>query len=225
MVVTLLRTVVLYVLVIVSLRIMGKRQIGDMQPNELVTTILISELATIPIQDIKQPVMNGAIAILALVCLEVLLSALALKSDSLRRLVDGSPTIVIRHGSVDQAAMRRLRLTVDDLLGNLRENQVFDVSEVEYALIETNGRMSVMLKAAQQPLTAEQAGVSAPDEGLSVPVICDGQLREDFMKCVGMTEKRLYKLLEERQIAISDVFLMTVNAAGEAVVIRRESER
>ena len=223
MLVTILRTVILYIFVVLALRIMGKRQIGDMQPNELVTTFLISDLATIPIQDIRQPVLNGVLAIAVLVCMEVLMSVVALKSDRLRRAIDGRPTIVIRHGRVDQAAMKRLRLTVDDLLENLRQSQVFAVDQVEYAVIETNGHLSVLLKPEEQPATAQQVGADPGDKGIPVPVVCDGKLRDEFMRSVGMSHAELFALLEQQGVDKQDVFLMTVDSQGQTVLIRKES--
>lgn len=225
MLVTLLRTVVLYAFVILGLRIMGKRQIGDMQPNELVTTLLISDIATIPIQDIKQPVINGMLAIFLLVCLEVVMSVVTMKWDPFRRIVDGRPTIVIRHGNMDQAAMKRLRLTVDDLMENLRQEQVFDPKTVEYAIVETNGHLSVMLKAEEQPVTAAQAGVRMSDHGLPVPIVCDGHLRDEFMQSVGMTRQDLLDLLDEKGIGQKDLFLMTVDTKGNAAIVKKEESR
>ncbi len=225
MFVTLCRTLILFVFVIIGMRIMGKRQIGDMQPNELVTTILISEIATIPIQDIKQPVINGVIAILLLVSLEVLISFVAMKSDRIRRMIDGRPTIIIRHGEIDQTAMKNLRLTVDDLLENLRQEQVFRLDDVEYAIIETNGHLSVMLKPSERPYTAGQAEIKVCDEGIQVPVICDGKLRDEFMRSVGMTKAQLDLTLKQANASKEDIFLMTVDAAGEYKIIKKEDDQ
>ncbi len=225
MFVTICRTVLMYICVMAALRIMGKRQIGDLQPNELVTTILISEIATIPIQDIKQPAVNGVLAIFLLVCLEVLLSVITLKSDRIRRLIDGRPTIIIRHGRVDQAAMKRLRLTVDDLLENLRQNQVFDTAQVEYAVVETNGSLSVQLRPEYQPASAQQVGAKAVDTGFPVPVVCDGKMRDEFMQSVGMTRAELKAILDQEEIGQDEVFLMTVDAKGGRVIINKEDKK
>lgn len=224
MLVTLVRTVLLYATVILGLRVMGKRQIGDMQPNELVTTILISDIATIPIQDIKQPVVNGVLAILALVCLEVTLSVVMLKWDGLRRVIDGRPTVVIRRGKPDQKAMRALRLTVDDLLERLRQQQVFSVEDVAFAIMETNGELSVLLKPGCQPATAAQVGAAAEDGGLPAPVVCDGKVREEFMAAVGLTRRQLAALLDEQGVAPDELFLMTVDGKGRVALVRREKE-
>ena len=222
MLVILLRTAVLYAFVILGLRIMGKRQIGDMQPNELVTTLLISDIATIPIQDIKQPVINGMLAIFMLVCLEVVMSVVTMKWDPFRRLIDGRPTIVIRHGEMDQAAMKRLRLTVDDLMENLRQEQVFDIRTVAYAIVETNGHLSVMLKPEEQPVTAAQAGMTPPGGGLAVPVVCDGHMRDEFMESVGMTRQKLAELLDREGVGREELFLLTVDAEGNTAIVKKE---
>ena len=223
MLVTLLRTVLLYVTVILGLRLMGKRQIGDMQPNELVTTILISDIATIPIQDIQQPVINGVLAILALVCLEVTLSVVMLKWDGLRRVVDGRPCVVVRHGRMDQRAMRALRLTVDDLLERLRQQQVFDLADVAFAVVETNGELSVLLEPGAQPATAAQVG-AGPEAALPLPVVCDGRLREEFAGAVGLTRAGLRALLDEAGVAPDELFLMTVDEQGRVALVRREGK-
>ena len=225
MLVTLLRTVILYAVVILGLRVMGKRQIGELQPSELVTTILISDIATIPIQDIKQPVINGVLAILALVCLEVTLSAVTLKWDGLRRLVDGKPTVVIRNGVPDQKAMRDLRLTVDDLMERLRGQQIFTLDQVACAIVETNGELSVLLRPEDQPATAGQVGAAGEGETLAAPVVCDGKVREEFFSAVGLTRHKLVSLLDEEGIAPDDLFLMTVDGQGKVALIKREKGR
>ena len=224
MLVTLFRTVILYAVVILGLRVMGKRQIGDMQPSELVTTILISDIATIPIQDIKQPVVNGVLAILTLVCLEVTLSAVMLKWDGLRRLVDGKPTVVIRDGRPDQRAMRALRLTVDDLLERLRQQQVFSLGEVACAIVETNGELSVLLKPDCQPATAGQIGAAGAGETLAAPVVCDGHVRQEFLQAAGLTRRQLTDLLDAQGVAPDDLFLMTVDGQGQVSLVRREGK-
>ncbi|NLB36806.1 MAG: DUF421 domain-containing protein, partial [Clostridiales bacterium] len=146
MFVTLLRVVIIYILVIVSVRLMGKRQIGEMQPTELVITILLSEVAALPIQDSSQPIINSIVAVLLLVSFEIINSILSLKIGKYRTLVQGNSLIVIRNGVIDQKQILRLRLTVDDLLESLREQGVFDIKDVEYAILETNGKISVLLK-------------------------------------------------------------------------------
>ena len=159
MIAVLFRTVILYLLVIVALRLMGKRQIGDMQPSELVITLLISEIAAIPLQDINQPVASGIIAILMLVVLEILLSVLGMKSFFIRKALSGRSAVIIKNGEIDQHAMRRVRLTVIDLIELLRGQSVFDISTVAYAVLEVNGNLSVLLKGDARQVTAGDVGI------------------------------------------------------------------
>ena len=150
MFVTLIRSVILYFTVILSLRLMGKRQIGELQPGELVVTIMISECAAAPIQDLDRPALNGIIAIFCLVILEVLLSVATLKLPWARRVLDGSPTFIIKNGVIDQKAMKALRLTIDDISESLRQQGVFDIREVAFALVETGGKLSVKKKSLKE---------------------------------------------------------------------------
>lgn len=144
MLVTIVRTVILYVVIILAMRIMGKRQVGDMQPGDLVVSLLISEIAAMPIEDVNKPMINGLIAVFMLVFLETVLSLVSLKSGKARRAINGRPAIVINRGRVDQSALRRLRMTTDDLLEGLRQEGIFDLTTVQYAIIETNGQLSVL---------------------------------------------------------------------------------
>ena len=145
-----LRTAILYLFVTIAIRLMGKRQIGDMQPNELVVTLLISEIAAIPLQDVSQPILNGVVAIFMLVIIEILISVLALKSSKIRKLMNGQSVVIIKNGVVDQNAMKKVRMTVLDLIELLRIQNVFDISTVAFAVLEVNGQLSVLLKSKYQ---------------------------------------------------------------------------
>lgn len=225
MIVTLIRTSILYLFVIVGMRIMGKRQIGDMQPNELVTTILISEIATVPIQDMDQPVLNGVMAIALLVALEVIMSIVSMKSGLLRCAINGRPIIVIRKGEIDQKALKQLRMTISDLMENLRSQQVFSVDDVELALVETNGSISLMLTPDKQPLTVGQSEAPLDTSGVPVPVICDGKLQPHFMTSMQVSEHQVRQALTSRKLSIDEVFLMTLDANGKASVIKKEQNK
>lgn len=159
MLIPFLRTVILYLAIIVAVRLMGKRQVGEMQPAELVITILVSAVASVPMQDLDIPLAHGLVPVFTLIAAEVLVSALTLKCIPLRRLLSGKPVPVIRNGCIVQSALRKLRLSVDDLLEDLRLNGVFDLRQVAFAQIETNGQLSVLLQGAETPATAGQLGV------------------------------------------------------------------
>ena len=150
MISTIIRTAILYVAVTFGIRLMGKRQIGDMQPNELVVTLLISEIAAIPLQDTDQPILAGLAAIFMLVILEIIVSVLAMKSFFVRKLVSGKSVVIIKNGVLDQHAMRSVRMTILDLVELLRGQDVFDISDVAYAVLEVNGDLSVLLKSGAQ---------------------------------------------------------------------------
>lgn len=212
MLVTIVRTVILYVVIILAMRIMGKRQVGDMQPGDLVVSLLISEIAAMPIEDVNKPMINGLIAVFMLVFLETVLSLVSLKSGKARRAINGRPAIVINRGRIDQSALRRLRMTPDDLLEGLRQEGIFDLTTVQYAIIETNGQLSVLKKS---------------DSGgnMAVPVICDGRYQSEFMDSVGLSDGTVAQILQKRGITAEDVFIMTVDSNGKAVIIREEKKK
>ena len=218
---TLIRAGLLYLCVVLAIRIMGKRQIGELQPNELVVTILISELAAIPMQDLNRPIANGIVAIFALVVLEILISIVNMKWRWARRVVNGRESILIRDGVIDRQRMRRLRFTVDDLMVGLRGQSVFDLSKVAYAIMDTDGKLSVLLKPAEQPATAGQMQVAEPDPGLPALLISDGRLRRESLADGGMTEQRLKELLDSRRLKLCDVFVMTVDKTGRMTIVAK----
>ena len=225
MIAVLFRTVILYLLVIVALRLMGKRQIGDMQPSELVITLLISEIAAIPLQDINQPVASGIIAILMLVVLEILLSVLGMKSFFIRKALSGRSAVIIKNGEIDQHAMRRVRLTVIDLIELLRGQSVFDISTVAYAVLEVNGNLSVLLKGDARQVTAGDVGIEPSPDGLPLPVISDGKIVDESLRSLQLERKDLKKRLSRSGLREQDVFLMTLDRFGNGeTVVKREDK-
>ena len=171
----LLRTFVIYLLIILAMRLMGKKQLGELQPSELVSTILISNLASISIESPELPVMGSIVPVFAIVAMEILLSALCVKSPRAAKLVSGSPRVIIRNGRIEQATLRELRFTVDDLMEALRAKDVFELDEVAFAVVETNGTVSVQKKFADSPVTNGALNVPAPAARQpSLPMVCDG---------------------------------------------------
>jgi uncharacterized membrane protein YcaP (DUF421 family) len=217
----LIRVVIIYVVIIFSMRLMGKRQIGELQTTELVITILLSEIAATPIQDRNYPLIEAVLAVFLLSSFEVFSSALSIKSSRFRRMVQGNPLIVIRDGQVDLEMLRRVRISLDDLLEGLRCKDVFDISEVQYAILETNGEISVMKKPECREVTARMLNISQPDNGLPCTVIYDGEiLKSDFGEC-GMTEGKVLRAVSERGLKIENVMLMTADKLGVISVITR----
>ncbi len=222
MFVTVYRTIILYIIVIISIRLMGKRQIGDMQPGELVVTLLISEIAAMPLQDTNQPLLLGASAIFTLVTLEIAISLLSLKSFLLRKLMAGKSVILIKDGIIDQKELKRVRLTVLDLVELLRGQQVFDISTVSFAVLETGGSLSVLLKSGQQPATAKDVGAKSPPARLPLPVISDGKLLYESLSALNISEKKIQNSLKEKGLSRSEVFLMTLDQNGNEEIYKKE---
>lgn len=218
------RTVILYLLIIAGLRLMGKRQIGELEPGDLVLTLIISDLASVPMQDFGIPLVNGAFPIVILLSLSMLVSYFSLKSIRFRTLVCGRPTVIIRDGRILQANMAKTRFTVDELYEQLRTQGYGDLSGVKYAILETSGRVSVLPKAAEQPVTAGQMGLTPQEPGLPVVLINDGRLMEKALRAQGLDRNWLEQRLAEHGVCSpSQVFLLTVDEAGSVCFVAREA--
>lgn len=211
MTISVIRTVILYLLLMVAMRLMGKRQLGELQPSELVVTLLLSDLAAVPMQENGLPLLNGVLPILVLVSLELLLSGLMLKSPAVAKLVAGSPVPVIRDGVMDAAALRKLRMTVEDLEEALRQQSIFDLSQVQYAIAETNGHVSAFCYDTQQP-----------NDAMPVVVVSDGALCDWGMQLCGLTEAALAEYLRQKKCAQEDVFLLTATKNGPHHLLTRK---
>ena len=197
---------------------MGKRQIGDMQPNELVVTLLISEIAAIPLQDTNQPVIDGIVAIFILIILEIVMSVLALKS------MKRNSVVIIKNGEIDQHAMKKVRLTILDLIELLRGQDVFDISDVAFAVLEVNGDLSVLLKTDKQNLTAEDMNIKKNEEGLQLPVISDGKIIKESLTALEITEEKVMKKIKSKKLEINDVFLMTLDRYDNINIIKKRNK-
>ena len=224
MLMSVIRTAVLYFVVVLCMRIMGKRQVGELQPSELVITILISELASIPMQDLNRPVTNGVIAILVLVLLELIISALTLKSMFFRKVFEGKSAIIIKNGIIDQKMMKKLRITIDDLLEGLRQAGNFSVDKVNYAIMETNGTISVQLKEAFDTVTKRDMKIKTENEGMPTVIISDGNFIDKvFDNFDYISKEDALKELQKNDLSESEVFLMTANESGEFYIVRKEA--
>ncbi len=225
MITVIVRTLILYFALSFGIRIMGKRQIADMQPNELVVTLLISEIAAIPLQDTSQPILYGVLSIIILVILEITISALALKSHMIRKLISGSSVVVIKNGIIDQSAMKKVRLTVFDLVEQLRSQNVFDISTVSFAVLEVNGNLSVLLKSGDQNTTRKDLGVKADKEYLPLPVIADGKIVKESLGALMITETDIKKMVKSQHSEIEDIFLMTLDRSGKSNTVKMSDIR
>ena len=220
MTISVVRTVILYILLVIAMRLMGKRQLGELQPTELVVTLLLSDLAAVPMQENGLPLLNGVLPILVLVSLELLISGFMLKFPAVAKLVSGSPLPIIRDGKVNEQVMRRLRITVDDLLETLRQQNVFDIRQVQYAIAETNGHISVYLYPRFQPATAGDVQKEPADE-MPIVVVSDGNLCDWGIRLCGLTEEKLETILQKHRCRREDVFLLTVTPQGQHYLLTR----
>lgn len=225
MTVSLIRTVILYAIVIVAMRIMGKRQIGEMQAAELVVTLMISDLATMPMQETGIPITNGIIPIVALVFIEIILSFAMLKWPYIRRVISGRPVVVIKDGVPIQSAMRKIRFANDDLLEELRKNGVFDIGTVGCAMVETDGKLSIYLKADQQPLTPETAKIKTAENGMTAAVVSDGVISEFGLSLCEKDIKWLEQTIKKEKTTLDKIYLMTCDKAGEYSVFLKEAQK
>lgn len=218
------KTIILYAIIIFSLRLMGKRQLGELQPSEFVVTILISNIATLPIEDVDIPLLTGILPILTLVCFEVIMSAVSLKSRAARKIISGSPRTVIRDGRVDQSELRSLRFSIDDLMEELRQNSVFDIADVAFAIVETTGKLSVYQKFGARPATAEMLNLPEQGEETAPPVvvISDGQLVKGSLEYCNLRPEWLQKTLNEQDTTVRDTFLMTCNRQAAFYIVKKE---
>jgi len=222
MLIVFIRSIILYVVIVFSIRLMGKHQLGELSPNELVITILISNIATLPAENSEIPLIRGIVPVLTLVCLDVIVSTLAFKSRKIRRLVSGSPKVIISDGKVIQKELKNIRDTADDLMESMRNQGIFDISEVQYAIVETNGKLSFYLKAPFQPLTPESQKHTIPTSNPPVTIIDDGEIITSSMDSINMTQKQLDLYLSRNNIAPKEVYLFSTDGKNKNILIRKE---
>ena len=222
MIATIIRTFIIYCFVSLCVRIMGKRQLGQLQPGELVITILISEIAATPITDTNQPILNTAVSLMLLVSFEIISSLIARKSLKFRYATDGKPITLIKNGKLRQENLKELRFTIDEVLSALRQKDIFDISEVEYAVVETNGTLSVLLKQDKQPLTQET--YESPKKTTDAPcvVIIDGNVIESSLENSPVTLDEIKRKIKNDRIDIKNILLMTVTKSEKFLTINKE---
>ncbi len=222
MVIPLIRTLILYFLVVGAMRIMGKRQIGEMQPSELVVAIMISDLASIPMQDTAIPLISGIVPVLTLLVAEVGMSYLCLKNIKIRKLFTGEPSLIIQEGKILESELRKLRFSLSDLAEQVRISGATGIADVQTAVLETNGQLSVIKKA--QPLTAEDMGVQSKSTiNLPFLLIMDGDLNKTELERAKKSEEWILKKLKKRGIdSVEDVFVAELQPDGNVYIQLKE---
>ncbi|MCL4463505.1 MAG: DUF421 domain-containing protein [Firmicutes bacterium] len=217
------RTAILYLAVLLSIRIMGKREVGQLSAFDLVVAIMIAELGAVAIEQVDMPMYLGLVPIATLVVLEIFLSFLSMKSHTIRGIVDGSPSIVIANGKIIEKELRKLRYNISDLLGQLREKDVVNIADVQYAVLETSGELSILLKAAKRPVTTGDLGLPVKYEGMPTPLIFDGHIHFKNLRRLQLDEQWLLVELRKQGLAgIKDVLFASLDTNGDLFVSEKE---
>lgn len=219
-----IRAAILYAAVIAAVRLMGKRQIGELQPSELAITILISNIATLPVEDPSIPLITGLVPIFTLATLDVLVGFWSLHSWRVRRILCGKPVIVISGGVIDQKKLKELRYTIDDLMEALRSYGIFDISEVQFAVVETTGALSVYEKTKFQAAEKGDVGANANPEDPPVIIVQDGILIPEALNRSAISEKRFAEILSNKHLKTADIFLMSVKSDGSFKIVKKERQ-
>ena len=222
MILSFFRTGILYLVLVLAVRLMGKRQIGQMEASEFVVTMLVANLAAIPMQDGAIPLYSGLVPILTVLGLELTLAGLLLRSMVLRKFFCGKPVILIDNGKILADSLRRTRVTLDELMGHLRQKDVLDVTSVQFAILETDGTLSVFPYPKFCPASAKDAGIKVGRQYLPITLIQDGQLIRENLKKAGHDQQWLERELKKRESDLSSTLLMTLDEGGTVVWIGKE---
>ncbi len=216
------RSALIYVFIIAAMRIMGKRQISDMQTSELVITLIISDIAAIPLQNTSQPLLSGIIPILVLMSLEIIFSVIMIKKSKFRKLICGSPVLLIEDGKLLQSQMKRLRISTEDLCAQLRQLNIFSLNEVQYCIAETNGSISVLQKPPYRQPNCSQAKIKTKDDGIEAVVINDGEILSNSLNLCNMSKDYLMEQLKRLNLNKEEIFILTADKKKITSIILKE---
>lgn len=224
MIATFVRSIILYIIVLVVMRIMGKREIGQLQPFELAIAIMIADLASIPMTDIGIPISNGIIPIFGLLVMHIIISVLNLKSRKIKELICGKPTILIYQGKIDEKQLKKERYTVSELQEKLRSSNVMDLGDVEYAILETSGDITVIQKPDKRAATPEDFGIMPEYEGISYNLILDGKVIKENLKAINKDYAWLKKQVNKFQVEPEEALVVSINGKGKIFCQAKEKE-
>ena len=222
MILSYLRTILLYLVLIAVVRLMGKRQIGQMEASEFVVTMLIADLASIPMQDGGIPLLTGLVPILTVLGMEFILSGLSLQSVFFRKLLCGKPVILVENGRILQNNLRRTGVTLDELTSHLRQKDVLDIRSVQYAILETDGNLSVFPYPQTQPASAAEAGIQTKTQYFPITVIADGRLFKENLPLLKKDEAGVERILQEHHAEIQNTWLFTADASDRILFLKKE---
>ena len=215
MLITFIRAIILYIVVLIVMRLMGKREIGQLQPFELAIAIMIADLAAVPMSGLGIPLTNGIIPILALLVMYMIISALNMKSINFRKIISGQPSLLIYRGKIDEKILRSERITINELQERLRGENVFNLSDVEYAILETNGQVTVIQKPEKRNLMPEDLNITPEYEGIPYDLVVDGKIMKENLKTIGRDEIWLEKQLKKFDAKPNNTLIATMDGKGE----------
>lgn len=223
MLATLIRAIIIYILVLITMRLMGKREIGQLQPFELAISIMIADLASIPMSDVGVPIFNGVIPILGLLIMQMFISFINMRSISIRSIISGKPTILIYRGKIVEKALKKEKITLNELQERLRQNSVFTIGDVEYAILETSGQLTVIQKPEKKVLTPADLNISPEYEGLPYDLILDGKIMSNNLKAIGKDYNWLKKQVEKFKMEPEEALIVTFD--GKEQIFCQKKER
>lgn len=212
---TFIRVSIIYLLVLIVMRLMGKREISQMQPFELVIAIMIADLASVPMADTGIPIFNGIIPILTLLAFQLIISAINLKSINLRAIICGKPRILIYRGKIDEKALKKEKITINELQERLRQTNIFNIGDVEYAILETSGQVSVIQKPEKRNTIPEDFNILPDYEGIPYDLVIDGQIMHENLRAIGRDENWLKKQVEKFNIKPENALIVTFDGKGQ----------
>ncbi len=219
-----IRTIIIYIVLLSAMRLMGKRQIGELEISDLITTLLVSEIAALPITDTNLPVSHAIIPIIILLTFEVVSSALLVKFPRIKKYISTKPTTLIKHGKLSPSQMMKARITADELISELRQNNISDIGEVEYAILEQNGKISVIQKAEYRPPSAKDLKISVPPCGFYHIVVENGSIDLHGAREMKLTKKDIDNILKENGTSLSEVYLMLMGDDRSIDIIKKEKK-
>ena len=222
MLITFVRAIILYIIVLIVMRMMGKREIGQLQPFELAISIMIADLASVPMTELGIPLTNGIIPILGLLVMHLIISLLNIKSINIRKIICGKPSILIYRGKIEEKVLKKERFTVNELQERLRGNNIFNIADVEYAILETNGEVTVITKPEKRNVTPEDLDLEVKYEGIPYDLVVDGKIMYENLKAIGRDEQWLEKQLKKFDARPKEVLIATINGKEEIFCQKKE---
>ena len=215
MLITFVRTIILYIIVLIVMRMMGKREIGQLQPFELAISIMIADLASVPMTELGIPLSNGIIPILGMLFMHMIISFINIKSVNMRKIICGKPAILIYRGKIEEKTLRKERFTVNELQERLRGNNVYNILDVEYAILETNGEVTVIQKPEKRNVIPEDLGITPEYEGRPYDLIVDGKIMYENLKKIGKDYKWLEKQIKNFDAKPQEILLATIDGKNQ----------